>query len=171
MTLTPRRRHSYGTMHRLPRVSPDEALYYTSARDGKVWRIPAGVSCDGPLRDLDRAVLALMDQQVPVGMTAYLQHTDPDIFPAPHSFVPERWLGDVSARMTRNLVPFARGSRNCIGMNLAMAEVNFMLAALFRPGAPRFELFETDETDAVAVHDYIVPLARLDSKGVRVIFR
>jgi cytochrome P450 len=103
-------------------------------------------------------------------MTAYLQHTDPDVFPDPYSFVPERWLGGASAQMTRNLVPFARGSRNCIGMNLAMAEVNFMLAALFRPNAPRFELFETDETDVVAVHDYIVPLARLDSKGVRVIF-
>ncbi|KAI0116202.1 putative cytochrome P450 [Hypoxylon sp. NC0597] len=143
-------RHSYGTMHRLPRVSPDEALYYKSARDGKVWRIPAGV---------------------PVGMTAYFQHTDPDVFPDPYSFVPERWLANVSPQMTRNLVPFARGSRNCIGMNLATAEINIMLAALFRPGAPKFDLFETDETDVVAVHDYIVPLARLDSKGVRVVFR
>lgn len=88
-----------------------------------------------------------------------------------HSFKPERWLTNVSPQMTRNLVPFARGSRNCIGMNLAMAEINMMLAALFRPGAPRFDLFETDETDVVAVYDYIVPLARLDSKGVRVIFR
>ncbi|KAH8882984.1 putative cytochrome P450 [Thozetella sp. PMI_491] len=142
-------RHSYGTMHRLPRVSPDADLSYTSTRDGKVWTIPAGV---------------------PVGMTAYFQHTDPDVFPDPYSFVPERWLANLSPQMMRNLVPFARGSRNCIGMNLAMAEINFMLAALFRPGAPRFELFETDETDVVAVHDYIVPLARLDSKGVRIIF-
>jgi cytochrome P450 len=104
-------------------------------------------------------------------MTAYFQHTDPDVFPDPYSFLPERWLANVSPQMTRNLVPFARGSRNCIGMNLAMAEINMMLAALFRPGAPKFDLFETDETDIVAVHDYIVPLARLDSEGVRVVFR
>ncbi|KAI1335896.1 putative cytochrome P450 [Xylariaceae sp. FL0016] len=142
-------RHSYGTMHRLPRVSPDEALDYTSPEHGRTWRIPAGV---------------------PVGMTAYFQHTDPNVFPEPYSFVPERWLGDVPTQMTRNLVPFARGSRNCIGMNLATAEINFMLAALFRPGAPKFKLYETDETDVIAVHDYIVPLARLDSKGVRVVF-
>lgn len=58
--LTTRCRHSYGTMHRLPRVSPDEALYYPSARDGKVWRIPAGVRCDQPAYNLNRAVLALM---------------------------------------------------------------------------------------------------------------
>ncbi|KAI1292590.1 putative cytochrome P450 [Xylaria venustula] len=37
-------RHSYGTMHRLPRVSPDEELQFKSAKNGKVWRIPAGVS-------------------------------------------------------------------------------------------------------------------------------
>ncbi|KAK8022518.1 Cytochrome P450 [Apiospora rasikravindrae] len=109
--------------------------------------------------------------KVPVGMTAYFQHTDPDVFSDPDRFVPDRWLSPAAPQMARNLVPFSRGSRNCIGMNLATAEINFMLAALFRPGAPRFELFETDETDVVAVHDYIVPLARLDSKGVRVLFR
>lgn len=104
-------------------------------------------------------------------MTAYFQHTDPEVFPDPDRFVPERWLSLAAPQMARNLVPFSRGSRNCIGMNLATAEINFMLAALFRPGAPNFELFETDETDVVAVHDYIVPLARLDSKGVRIVFR
>jgi hypothetical protein len=46
-----------------------------------------------------------------------------------------------------------------------------MLAALFRPGAPAFELFETDEIDVIAAHDFIVPMPRLDSKGVRVVFR
>jgi hypothetical protein len=55
-------------------------------------------------------------------------------------------------------------------MHLAYAEVALMPAALFRPGAPKFELFETDESDVVAAHDFIVPLPRLDSKGVRVIF-
>ncbi|OCL09523.1 cytochrome P450 [Glonium stellatum] len=137
-------RHSYGTMHRLPRVSPSAAFQY------KEWTIPAGV---------------------PVGMTAYLQHTDPEVYPRPFEFIPERWLSNVTPQMTRSLVPFSRGSRNCIGMNLAYAEVNFMLAALFRPGGSGFELFETDESDVVAAHDYIVPLARLDSKGVRIIFR
>jgi cytochrome P450 len=109
--------------------------------------------------------------QVPVGMTAYLQHTDPNVFPDPFSFVPARWLANVTPQMTRNFVPFARGSRNCIGMNLAMAELNIMVAALFRRGGIQFDLYETDESDIVAVHDYIVPLARASSKGVRVIFK
>jgi cytochrome P450 len=102
-------------------------------------------------------------------MTAYFQHTDPAVFPNPFEFQSERWLGpdnDMARQMNRNLVPFSRGSRNCIGMHLAYAEVTLMLAALFRPGAPRMELFETDASDVVAAHDFIVPLPRLDSKGV-----
>ncbi|KAF2708717.1 cytochrome P450 [Pleomassaria siparia CBS 279.74] len=139
-------RHSYGTMHRLPRISACNLQY-------KEWTIPSGV---------------------PVGMTAYLQHTDLGVFPNPFEFKPDRWLGpdtNASRQMHRNLVPFSRGSRNCIGMHLAYAEVTLLLAALFRPGAPRMELFETDETDVIAAHDYIVPLPRLDSKGVRVVIR
>lgn len=30
------------------------------------------------------------------------------------------------------------------------------------------ELFETDHTDTNHVHDFVVPLPRLDTKGVRV---
>ncbi|KAI0436177.1 putative cytochrome P450 [Xylaria telfairii] len=142
-------RLSIGTIHRLPRVSPDEELHFTSGKGVKVWRIPAGV---------------------PVRMTNYFLHTALDVFLDPYSFVPERWLANVSPPMTHNLVSFSQGSRNCIGMNLA-TELNLMLAALFSPGAPRFELFETYETDVAAAHDYLVHMARLDSKGVRVVFR
>lgn len=42
------------------------------------------------------------------------------------------------------------------------------LSIVFRPSAPSLELFETDESDIVQAHDYIIPLPRLDSKGLRV---
>ena len=44
-----------------------------------------------------------------------------------------------------------------------------MIACLFRPNGPTFELFETDETDVVPIHDYITGVPKLDSKGVRVL--
>lgn len=44
-------------------------------------------------------------------------HMDPDVFPEPEKFNPDRWLAkDLDPRMNRNLNPFLAGSRNCIGM-------------------------------------------------------
>lgn len=80
---------SYGTMHRRPRVSPNQPLRY------KQWVIPAGVA---------------------VGMSAYFQHRDPRIYPRPLEFLPERWLGDVTPEMKNSYIPFSKGSRHCLGM-------------------------------------------------------
>ncbi|TVY39771.1 Cytochrome P450 monooxygenase [Lachnellula occidentalis] len=134
-------RLSFGNMHRLPRVSPDVAIQY------KQWTIPPGV---------------------PVGMSAYLMHVDPSAYENPFKFDPDRWMGEQNPNLARNYVPFARGSRNCLGMNLAYAEMYLALAVLFRPGGPNFQLFETDESDVIQVHDFLLPLPRLDSKGMRV---
>ena len=49
-------------------------------------------------------------------MGAYMMHTDPQVFPEPFNFIPERWLGDYDALMDRNFVPFTKGSRNCLGI-------------------------------------------------------
>lgn len=43
-------------------------------------------------------------------------HMDPDVYPEPQKFIPDRWLGDYNPKMNRNLVAFSRGSRNCLGM-------------------------------------------------------
>ncbi|KAF2105872.1 cytochrome P450 family protein [Lophiotrema nucula] len=137
-------RMSFGVMRRLPRVSPTQAINY------REWIIPAGV---------------------PVGMSSYMQHTDPLVFPCPLEFRPERWLpGNVTPLMNRNFVPFSKGSRNCLGINLAYAEMNHILAALFCGDGLKFALFETDVSDVTLAHDFVVPLPRVDSKGIRVKF-
>ncbi|KAI1258309.1 hypothetical protein MGN70_001358 [Eutypa lata] len=135
-------RHGHGVMHRLPRISPDLPIQY------KEYTIPAGI---------------------PVGMSGYLMHSDPVTYPSPDEFVPERWVGGVDKVVNRNFVPFCRGSRGCLGMNLAMAEMSLALAVLYRPNGPKFELFETDESDVKPVHDFMIPVAKLSSKGVRVL--
>ena len=53
--------------------------------------------------------------------------------------------------------------------SLAYAELNFVLGVLFRPEGPAIDLFETDESDVVQAHDFLIPLPKLDTKGVRVI--
>lgn len=52
-----------------------------------------------------------------------------------------------------------------------MAELSLCLAVLHRPGGPELGLFETDETDVKQVHDFLIPLPRIDTKGIRVVVR
>ncbi len=82
-------RMSYGTTHRLQRISPDIALQY------KEWTIPVGT---------------------PVGMTTLLLHNDPDNYPKPRKFDPNRWPQPSASRLNKYMVAFSKGSRQCLGM-------------------------------------------------------
>lgn len=48
-------------------------------------------------------------------------HKDPNIYPDPSAFKPERWIGDINPQMNRNYVPFTKGSRACLGIKSAIA--------------------------------------------------
>lgn len=52
--------------------------------------------------------------------------------------------------------------------SLVSLEICHTLGYLFRPGAPEFELYKTDETDVKAIHGLLFPLPQLNSKGVRI---
>jgi cytochrome P450 len=136
-------RMTYGVPHRLLRVAPDVALTFQG------WVIPP---------------------DTPVGMSAIFIHDNESIFPSPGKFMPERWLGE-GKRLEKYLVSFSKGSRQCVGLNLAHAELRLILYSVFGPGGVEMELFETDESDVKVVHDYFNPFPRKDSKGVRVLIK
>lgn len=148
-------RLSYGVASRLQRISPDKAMTFHDRTCGKDWIIPPNT---------------------PVGMTSVLIHQDESIFRDAHSFVPERWIDD--PRMDRYLVSFSKGSRQCLGINLAYAEMKICLAAIFRRFGSEtvsmegdegiLELFETGLEDVEVVGDGFVPLAKEGSLGVRI---
>lgn len=66
-------------------------------------------------------------------------------------------------------MPYGKGSRICIGMNLAYAELNLTLEAVI--GKSEFQLFNTTRADIDVAHDFVVGTPRVDSKGVRVLVR
>jgi cytochrome P450 len=44
-------------------------------------------------------------------------HRNPEIFPDPMKYDPERWMDQVDVRrLDHHMVPFGRGSRQCVGM-------------------------------------------------------
>ncbi|PLB53537.1 cytochrome P450 [Aspergillus steynii IBT 23096] len=75
-------RTAFGLVIRLPRVAPTEVLQY------KDYTIPPGT---------------------PVSSSAYFIHRDPNIFPEPEKFKPERWIrnGEFDRGLTRYIVSLA----------------------------------------------------------------
>ncbi|KAL4915704.1 cytochrome P450, partial [Aspergillus aurantiobrunneus] len=111
--------------------------------------------------------------RTPISMTIPFLNRDEEIFPDARSFVPERWLGsprtENGSPLERYFVGFGKGTRSCLGLNLAWCELYLVFASFFR--FFDFELHETDITDVEFVHDFFLPFPRLDSKGIRVFAR
>jgi cytochrome P450 len=66
-----------------------------------------------------------------VGCSAYELHFQPDLFPEPARFRPERWLNS-SDEMSKYWFAFGAGSRACIARNLATLELQFATERLAR---------------------------------------
>jgi cytochrome P450 len=102
-----------------------------------------------------------------VSMTIRDVHTNPNIYPEPARFNPERWMdADDRKRLEMYHVPFSRGSRSCIGKDLAMVELYLAVANLFNTFDMR--LFETSERDISIEHDFFAPFGPSESKGLQV---
>ena len=111
--------------------------------------------------------------QTPVGMSAPLIHLNPRIFPEPLDFRPERFLEN--PQLKHYLMTFSQGARQCLGMQLATAEILLVHSEMWRRFGSRddhgkdgwWELFETDRSDTDMVSDLFLPYPRADSKGIR----
>ena len=154
-------RLNYGVASRLRRITPEKALIFKDTCSGKQWCIPPNT---------------------PVSMTSVLIHEDESIFPDASSFIPERWIEN--PRLERYLVSFSKGSRQCLGINLAYAEIYLCLSAIFlRFGSGGesgvrmqgdegvLELFKTGPRDVEIEADGFVPLAAKGSQGVRILVK
>lgn len=133
----------YGNSHRLQRVFPSRSVTY------KDIVIPPGT---------------------PISMSTVHMHDNPKYFPDPYKFDPGRW--QVPNPPYKFNVPFGKGTRKCVGMELAKAEILTTLANMFRRFGREMELFETvRERDIDTVYDVFNPLPSRQSNGLMVLIK
>lgn len=146
-------RLSFGVTARTARIAR-ETLTYTptphaaattspSSTGGKSYKIPAGT---------------------PMSTTTLAAHTSSSVFPDPFVFNPDRWLGEEGRRLQRYQMAFGKGSRRCLGIELARAEMCLVTAALVR--GFDMGLWKTGAGDVAFVHDYHVSMPRVEFKGL-----
>ncbi|KAL9625242.1 MAG: hypothetical protein Q9160_000644 [Pyrenula sp. 1 TL-2023] len=72
----------------------------------------------------------LLPEGAHVQLVPYAAYRLESNFKRPTDFVPERWLGDSEFASDKREVfkPFSVGSRNCLGQNLAIAEMRLIIA-------------------------------------------
>ncbi|KAK6610256.1 cytochrome P450 [Botrytis cinerea] len=81
--------------------------------------------------------LRLWEQRPQVSLELFLEkaytiHRDPEIFPEPERFDPQRWLGPKSDDFKTANHAFGAGARTCLGIHLARMELHLALAFFFR---------------------------------------
>ncbi|KIX09021.1 uncharacterized protein Z518_00099 [Rhinocladiella mackenziei CBS 650.93] len=151
-------RLSSGISTRLQRIATDETLIYTAKKavGEKQYVLRPGI---------------------PLSMTGLLIHHSPTYFRDPMAFRPQRWIDDPI--LEAYLVPFSRGTRACVGINLAYAELYLTVAAVFCQYGSRevrfpndkgfLELYNTSHKDIEIIGDGVTPLYRSDGNGVRIV--
>lgn len=149
-------RLSYGVSGCTSRIPTEEDLHYHGTRT------PQGSSTP-----------VTVDYIVPRGaaasMSSYMIHHDETIFPNSHEFLPDRWFDEKGVwrkDLEHCLLSSSKGSRQCLGINLANCELHLAVAALVLRVLPSMRLHETTIKDVKYDYDLGVPMVKKGTKGV-----
>ncbi|KAF9888642.1 hypothetical protein FE257_008400 [Aspergillus nanangensis] len=92
----------------------------------------------------------------PVSQSIYFVSMDPLIFPSPEIFNPDRWIEAAAngVNLTKFFVIFGSGSRACVGIHLAYAELYHIIAAF--SSTFNWKLHQTGPEDVRTARDMLL---------------
>ena len=97
--------------------------------------IPGGEPRITPAKPCTLAGYSNIPPNVRVQAQPYSLHRNPEVFPDPESWSPERWLVSTQSEKMKEMLrwfwTFGSGGRMCIGSNLAMMEAKLIIAAIY----------------------------------------
>ncbi|KAL4886425.1 cytochrome P450 [Aspergillus karnatakaensis] len=106
------------------RAAVEEALRMSPGVPGFLTReAPQGASIDG----------YYFAPQVQVAIPTWTMHRNPEVYPDPQVFKPERWMVESEEELQRlrsSYYPFSMGTRGCIGKNMAYHTIYLTIARL-----------------------------------------
>ncbi|KAF5388089.1 hypothetical protein D9615_000247 [Tricholomella constricta] len=91
-----------------------------------------------------------------VGVSVVCLNNDEMVFMNPHAFSPERWMQPHSRDLDKHLVPFSRGPRMCMGINLAWCELYLIFGNIFR--RLDMDIHDTSVEDFRIFKDFFTPV-------------
>lgn len=149
-----------------PQYPELEKLPYLNACLKEALRMSSGVISGLP-RHVPAEGATISGQAIPprtvVSIGSTFVHYNATLFPKPHSFQPDRWLAADSASLDDWLVPFSRGPRSCLGINLAWVELRLALATVMR----RFDIsLDANAPDVLTFREAFLPM--FEGKHVQV---
>jgi cytochrome P450 len=93
---------------------------------------PAGGVTRQPIHDLELGGYPIK-QGSTITVSTYVMHRDPNLFPEPERFDPDRFLPENEAKLPRYAyLPFGGGPRVCIGNSFAMMEARLILLTVLQ---------------------------------------
>lgn len=153
------RKRSIGSLHNLVTVRETAGCPYLQAVIKETLRLHPGNGL-GLTRLVSAGGLEIAGRYFPEGtevnINAYVAHANRSVFGDDvDSFRPERWLAnqDTLNRMDNYMLTFGKGTRTCMGKNIALMEVNKLLPEVVM----RFDLeFEEPEREWTVHNDWFV---------------
>ncbi|KAF5531585.1 cytochrome P450 oxidoreductase [Fusarium mexicanum] len=169
----PCRLPSWTTLEQLPYLGAviNEGLRLSYGVSSRTARVPTGEDLVYRGEFNKKPTTLVLPRGYAIGMSAAIAHHDESVFPDSHTFAPERWIDEdnkIRKDLEKSMIAFSKGSRGCLGKNLALCELYLSLAALVLRVMPYMRLYETTDRDVRYDHDMFIPMTESGKRPIAI---